>query len=117
MSFVNCFDVASMVIDEANIRFHPMFKENKEKKKVLKEYCDSIDRIAREFDGSSFTVEVDEELMTISITMACPDIVVKTKEHRLYDLIERSMKVSFSADETGLLNTTFVFPSIWDRAL
>lgn len=113
MSFINCFDAASMVIDEANTRFYPQYRENREKKKILQEYCEALDNLAREFNGTSFTVEIDEEEKTIAITMVCPDIVVRTKEHRLYDLIERSLKVMFSTDEDGSLAITFVFPSIW----
>ena len=113
MSFINCFDAASMVIDEANTRFYPQYRENREKKKILQEYCEALDNLAQEFNGTSFTVEIDEEVKTIAITMVCPDIVIKSKEHRLYDLIERSSKVLFSTDENGDLTVTFVFPSIW----
>lgn len=116
MSFVNCFDVASMVIEEANVRFAPLFRENREKLKIFEGYCEAIDTLSHEFNGESLTVEVDEELMTISVTMISPDILIDHREHIFYELLRRSLTVRFSVDGENLA-TTFVFPSIWDRVI
>lgn len=52
MSFVNCFDVAQMVTDEASAQFAPLFCGNKEAKAILHQYCDAIDVLARDLTGS-----------------------------------------------------------------
>ena len=59
MALVNCFDVVEMVTEEATSRFAPLFRENREAKNVLHQYCEVLDALAQEFNGESFEVEVD----------------------------------------------------------
>lgn len=115
-SFVKCFDVVSMVVDEANERFHPLWKIDKEKYRILKQYCGVMDSLSEEFGGESFEVEVDEVAMTISISLACQDMTIEQKNHKYYSLAQRAVSFGFSRTEDGLLNATFVFPSVWDKA-
>lgn len=115
MAFVNCFDVVEMVIDEATARFRPLFRENREAKAILQQYCDVIDSLAQEFSGESFDVEVDEIKMTIAIKMECPDIVIQSGGHRLFNLAEHANEIRFSSGENDTVAVEFVFPSIWDK--
>lgn len=59
-NFVKCFDVVSMVVDEATDQFSQLWKINKERYEILKQYCDVLDSLVEEFDGESFNVEVDD---------------------------------------------------------
>ena len=59
MAFVNCFDVVSMVVEEATSQFAPLWKLNKESNKILEQYCSVIDSLAEEFGGESFDVTSD----------------------------------------------------------
>ena len=115
-SFVKCFDVVSMVIDEATSQFVPIWKINKDKYQILKQYCDVLDSLAEEFDGESFDVEVDDIAMTVTIKMECPDIIIKSQNHKYCSLAQRALSFGFAVSETGLLCMKFVFPSVWDRA-
>lgn len=117
MSFVTCFDVVSMVIDEATSQFAPLWKINEENYKILKQYCGAIDELAREFEGESFEVEVDDIKMTISIKMECQDITIESQQHRYYDLAQRSVSFGFSVTKNGTMIAEFVFPSVWDKAM
>ena len=108
MSFANCFDVVQMVTDEASAQFAPLFCENKEAKAILHQYCDAIAVLAREFAGVSFEA---------SVTFECPDSVIRTQKHRVYDLVERSNAVRFSHGEGDTVAVEFVFPSIWNRTV
>lgn len=112
---IKCYDVVSMILDEATSQFKPLWKQNDEKRYILKEYCEAIDEIAAEFCGISYDVEVDEISMEICVCLECDEIIIKTKEHRLYDLVERSIKFEISAGENDMQNVKFVFPGIWDR--
>ena len=111
----SCYNYAELVLDEASERFAPLFRENREHKKVFRQYCDVMDELAREFNGVSFEFEVNEETMDISVTLVCPDIVLQYANHRFYELTARALSVRFGVLE-GNLAVTFTFPSIWVRA-
>ena len=116
MSFVSCFDVVSMVVEEATSRFAPLWKLDKQNNKILEQYCSVIDSLAAEFGGESFEVDVDEIAMTITITMECADMTIESNTHKFYSLARRAMALGFSATKEGNLNVKFVFPSVWTRA-
>ena len=115
-SFVNCFDVVSMVVDEATAQFAPLWDINKEKYRILKQYCGVIDSLAEEFNGESFDVDVDDIAMTITIKMECHDVTIESQNHKYYSLAQRALAFGFSVSEDGLLCMKFVFPSVWDKA-
>lgn len=116
MAFVNCFDAVSMVVDEATTQFAPLWKINKEKYRILQQYCGVLDSLAAEFDGEAFDVEVDDIEMTIAITLECMDLSIDSKNHKYYSLAQRAIEFGFSVSENGLLCVKFVFPSVWDHA-
>ena len=116
-SFVKCFDAVSMVVDEATAQFAPIWKENKERKQILKQYCDAIDALSNEFGGESFEVDVDDIKMTISIKLECHDMILDSQKHKYYDLAKRALSFGFSVSESGNLVVEFVFPRIWEKAV
>lgn len=113
---VTCFDVVSMVIDEASNQFSPLWKINEENYKILRQYCSFIDGLAKEFDGESYEVEVDEIKMTISIKMECADVTIESKSHKFLELSKRAISVGFSSVSDEMMAVEFVFPSVWDKA-
>lgn len=117
MGFAKCFDVVSMVVDEATSQFAPIWKENEEKKEILEQYCEVIDSLSNEFDGESFEVDVDDIKMTISIKLECQDMTLRSKNHKYYELAQRAVSFGLSVSESGNLVVEFVFPSIWERAV
>lgn len=114
MGFMKCFDVVSMVVEEATSRFSPLWKVNKEKIEILNQYCDILDILSKEFDGESYEVEVDEITMEINIALECEEIVITKKDHVFYDLIDRSVKYGFCVSDDGSLIIKFTFPSVWE---
>lgn len=112
---INCFDVVSMVIEDANNRFTPLWKVDNEKHDILKQYCEYMDKLSTDFNGMSFDVEIDEIQMTIKIVLECTDIIIEQPTHYFYELAKRTNKFGFSVSEDGNLNISFVFPSIWER--
>ena len=116
MSFVKCFDAASMVVEEATSQFKPIWKIDKEKYRILEQYCDAIDEISDEFNGISYDVEVDDIAMTISIVLECQDILIQQKSHIFFSLTQRTNAIGFSVSENGNLNVKFIFPSVWNKA-
>ena len=43
---ITCWDATQMVVEEASARFAPEWKENPEKKDILKDYCILIGHLA-----------------------------------------------------------------------
>lgn len=115
-SFVKCFDVVSMVVEEATERFSPSWRVNQKSYDILRQYCEVLDFLAKEFDGESFDVEVDEIKMTVAISMECHDMVIESQDHKYFSLAKRALSFGFSVSENGLLCMKFVFPSVWERA-
>ena len=116
-SFVKCFDAVSTVVDEATSRFAPIWKENKESKRILAQSCGAIDSLSDEFGGESFEVDVDDIKMTITVRLECQDMTLGSQKHKYYDLAQRALSFGFSVSESGNLVIEFVFPSIWERAV
>lgn len=116
MSFIKCFDVADMIIDEATKRFSPLWKLNTERLDIFKDYCNAVDALVEEFDGESIDVEVDEITMEVTITLECDEVLIESDTHMLYELAKRTTKYGFSVSEDGNLLVKFVFPGLWDKA-
>lgn len=116
MSFIKCFDVADMIIDEATKRFSPLWKMNEERLDIFKEYCKGVDTLAEEFDGESIEVEVDEITLEVTVILECDEVIIETDNHMLYELAKRTIRYGFSTSEDGNLLVKFVFPSLWDKA-
>lgn len=115
MSLIKCFDVASMVIEDANERFEPLWSVNDERVDILKQYCEVIDSLSTEFNGLSFETEIDEITMEVSITLECEEMIVESLDHAFYKLVKRAIRYGFSASKEGTLLIKFVFPSLWDK--
>lgn len=118
VSYVNrvkCFDVVTMVTDEATKRFAPLFYENVESKRVLKQYCGILDNVAENCGGEYFQVEVDEETAEIIVTLACSKMELRSENYGFFALARRANRVSFATDKDGLLLVGFVFSSIWEH--
>lgn len=117
MAAIKCFDVVDMVIEEASRQFAPLFRENAERKGILKEYCAALDELAEDFNGESFEVSVDDIEMTISVKLECSDILIQSKEHPFYELVERSTRFNISHGDGDNLAVEFIFPSIWEKTV
>lgn len=117
MEVIKCFDIVDMVLAEATNQFSPIWVENPEKKKILKQYCDVLDRVCDDFSGDSFEVEIDDIKMTISIKMFCSEITIESKSHPLFEIIKRAKSVTFAYEpEDNNMSLELVFPSIWEKA-
>lgn len=116
MSFIKCFDIASMVIDDATERFRPSMRLNHERVGIFKQYCSALDELSNEFEGESFEVEVNEITMEITVSLECDEVVIESSNHVFYELVKRAVKYGFRTSEEGNLIIKFVFPSLWDKA-
>lgn len=116
MSFMKCFDVAKMVIENANEKFSPLWEPDEKTLDIFESYCNAIDALADEFGGVSYEVEVNEENFEITVVLECDKAIAQSSEHTLYELIKRSVRYGFSVSKDGTLLVKFVFPGIWDRA-
>ena len=115
MSRINFIDVAMSVIDEATKQFSPFWSVNEEKYDIFKQYCSAFDILAEDTDGEIFEVQVDDERMTIGVSLECEDLAVDSQNNVFLSLTQRAMSVEFSVTQSGCLKMSFVFPSIWDK--
>lgn len=117
MSEIKCYDVVLWVVDEATERFSPLWEIDNENLNILRQYCEIMDDILKEFDGSEFTVDVDEVNLTVSIEAVFEDITIQETAHPFYDIVKRAISVSFNQSNDGDIAVKLVFPSVWKRAV
>ncbi len=86
MRTLKSYDVLETIIDEANKRFSPLWKQSLEKTEALKSFCESVDSFIDKTNAETLEVEIDE--ITMEIMM--------------------SVKGSTASAE-------FITPGIWDR--
>lgn len=117
-SIADCYDVVSFSIDAASKTFSPIFVVNNDRLDILKNYCENIDKLSERFGGVYYDTEVDEEDMTIRISLGCHEFEVYDVMDPFCSLVNRSMSFSVSkAEEHDCIELTFIFPSIWERTL
>ena len=114
MKFMNSFDVAEMVIEEATKQFSPLWSLNAENFDIFKQYCFAIDYFIEEIESNGIEISVDEIRMTVSVVVFCKNATL-LKNSKFFLLAERTSHVSVSLDENNDLKFEFVFPSLWDR--
>ena len=110
-----CFDILDMVIQEATERFKPIFNIDNDDYKVLKQYCEVIDRVIEIGSFESFEVNVDEITMEISIIIERSDMILDNDDelsYLIYELFKRTNTVQVLEND-GLLGIEMVFPPIW----
>lgn len=113
---IKCYDVAEEIFEEASKQFAPLFVENAEKKDAVKSYCEVIDRLAEEFNGESLEIDVEDISMKIHIRLGCPDVLIQSEDHELYQLAAFADSVALTHGDDGNLLIDFAFPGIWDKA-
>ncbi len=116
MSTVKCFDVVSMVVEEADKRFSKAWTLNKKDYDYLEKYCAILDGMAEEFDGEAFEASVDEITMEVIVAIECPEMTFYSPKHSFFQLIDRANAFGISALENGNISVKFVFPSLWEKA-
>ena len=127
---ITCWDAAQMVLEEATEQFGRMWKEDEEKKDILREYCVAIGYIAERAGSTFFHVTVDPITMRIMISLDVEDLVIRSAEgttkkdrygYNLRDLplsalIDRAVLFRICTDEeSGHPMMRFTFPGIWER--
>lgn len=111
---IKCFDVATMVTDEATEQFGSLVREDREKKNFLKYCCSVIDDISERFNGVAFEVDVDDETTDITISLTCSEFELGVDD-RFYELLKsaKSFGVKVSEDDAECIKLDFVFGGIW----
>ncbi len=119
----DCVSVTASLLDEATQRFAPLFVENAEYRDILLDYCSAFDTIIGGLECTSFTVDVDEDDMTVSISLEIAyteivneGVVVELKDKLFAALMERAVSLEFSKGGGDTSIVKFTFPSIWERA-
>ncbi len=115
MSFAKCFDVVSMVTEEAGKQFGLMWRVDKDKEKILKKNCEGIDALAKEFNGVSFEVDVNDITMNITVSLVCGEIIISEPSHRLYNILQHAKRFAIKQVESDNIQLDFVFPGIWSK--
>ena len=115
MGKITCESVVEMVVTEASDQFKPLWKINNESYNILKQYCQAIDTIADDFNGSAYDVTIGEYKMNVIITVTVDDLISERKSDAFRQLVERAVSVRFYPTD-GNLNIQFEFPSIWEKA-
>lgn len=116
MSFAKCFDVVTMVTEEATKQFGSLLRVDKEKECSLKACCEIIDDIAKEHNGISYEVEVDRDTTDITISLSLGYFEMVDDVNNLYAIISRTKRLDIKFYDPDTLQIDFVFKGIWSRA-
>lgn len=115
MSFAKCFDVVSVVTEEASKQFGIAWRVDKDKERALENDCVIIDALSEEFNGVSFEVDINEISMDITVSLVCTEMIIESPSHKLYDVLQHTKKFAVKrADDDGI-QLDFVFPGIWEK--
>lgn len=113
---LSSFDVAQMVLDDANERFAPSFVIDAQKLDIFRQYCTVIDKIIKEFDGETLEFSVDEISMLVTVKIGVDEIVVDNEERSVItDLLSRAVSFKIENGDDSPLLLTIVFPSLWGK--
>lgn len=115
MSNIKCQDIADMVIEEVTDNLSSSHRLNDLGYRIFKQYCNIFDVLAEEFEGQSFSVEVNPDDLSMNIIMVCPMITADESSHLICELMKRSLSFAFEPFDTEYLSAEFVFPGIWDE--
>lgn len=117
MSFVKCYDVTEMVVEEATKQFGSLFKVDTKKESALKDLCEIIDSMAEKFGGISYEVVVDDETTEITISLVCNEFETDKEISEFHKVTACANKVVFKAADSEHLQIDFVFGGIWERTM
>lgn len=121
---ITCWDATQMVVEGASAEFAPEWKENPEKKDILKDYCVLAGLLAQRGKSTFYDTTVDRETKHITIRFDVADLRVygssvrrnRERDLPLYDLIDRAITFRICTyKENGHPLLIFTFPSIWDK--
>jgi hypothetical protein len=102
-----------MVIEEATEKYAEKYHLDHTDLGYLETYCKIIDDLASEFDASSLEACINEDDMTIAVSMECEDVTLFNADHAFYALAENSISVGFATTKNGNMLVKFVFPGVW----
>ena len=114
---IKCFDVATLVTDEATKQFGSLVFEDASKKAKLEEFCEILDDVLLRFDGMSMKVSVDDETTEITVAVICDSFEVDDSKDKFHELFRRSNLVLLQADEDSdeMIQISFLMDGIWSR--
>ena len=111
------FDIAQMVIEDANERFSPLFSINEERLDIFKQYCSVFDMILKEFGGETLEFSVDEITMRVTAAIGIEELVVDSEDRcAITSLLSKALSFKVEKGEDSALLLTLVFPSLWERS-
>lgn len=113
---VKCYDVVSMVTDEATSQFGSLWKVNESRQNQLKYSCELIDKFAEECGGIAYDVDVDDITMELSVAIECEEMIVDSRDSVFYALLKRAKGLKFGSSGANLC-IKLSFDSIWDKVI
>lgn len=112
---LKCYDIVESVTDEATKQFLGAVEVAK-KKDFLKAYCGLLDDLTEALSAETFSAEVDDVSMDITMSISCPEFVVEGKNRPLYDLLgnTKTFTVRKSQDVKDSIELSFRIGGIWN---
>ena len=114
MSFVTCYDVVSMVLDDVTERFSGAWEPDKKAIRVLEKDCEEMDAVVRDFNCDSVEAEVDESTMDLIVTMSCEDMTLEYgRSHPFFQATRHTSSFGFRHGGRNNLEIFFRFSGIF----
>lgn len=116
---IKCYDIATLVTNEATEQFGSSVHEDPLKKARLQSFCNTLDDAISRFGGTSMKVEVDDVTMDITITAIFDTFEVDDPRDSFHDLFRRSKRVTIQPDEDSddMIQIAFLMDGIWNASV
>lgn len=111
---VNCYDIASMVIDETTRQYEGVYVVSEDKLGKLKEQCDQLDILLKKNPADSIDAALNEVGMTVVMVITLPNLIINPEEYN-GNTFPLCKHLEFVSDEDGYLNIVIEFESVWEE--
>lgn len=111
MEFVNCYAMASWMIEDAIEKYGFTWRVSDEAREKLKEICGLINGLMTKFEAYENTVSVDETGL-LHIRFLCPEIVIDDAESGVFFTVVRnaaSVFIKKDAPDGEAISVEFCF--------
>lgn len=114
MSYIKLKDIFEIVLEEFKSKIPDTFIINEYKKDELDIFCSMIESLPEECCIEGFSVEVDENTYTTTISIECEEMVIYRDNKEIYEYIKKAESVEIEFLKEDYIVIRFKFSNIWD---
>lgn len=115
MDIFNLSNIAEMAIESKTEDLEPRFRVDPDRQDAFMDLMMKVDEIAADQQPEAFEVEVDDETLTIHVSLEFETMMIPDDIYPFNDLWENSIARCITKGEKAAVRVEFMYPSIWIR--